>query len=316
MLRPRWAVLPAGAVVAALAFWAATLTGDTAETRADTTLDSEEQAFMSILNDYRAANQLPPVIIDSSLQAAAEWMSTDMGEENYFDHDDSLGRDPWTRLCDFNYCYNTWKGENIAAGYTTGADVFEGWRASSGHNRNMLGVHYVVMGLARVHTPGSTYGWYWTNDFGGLQVEPSPPAGPTNTPSPSPTATQQPTPTPTEAPTPSPTPTPSPSPVPTTPKPTKSPTPAPTESMPPHEAAADANCDTRITGVDSLTLLRFMAGLGDGGEACPLGAATTQGAEGTPDRGDVDCSGTITGGDAIRILRYTAGEQDVILGNC
>lgn len=310
----RWAVLPAGATIVALAFWAATLTGGATETRADTTLDSEEQAFMLILNDYRAENQLPPVIIDPSLQNAAEWMSTDMGEENYFDHDDSLGRDPWTRMCDFNYCHNTWKGENIAAGYTTGADVFEGWRASPGHNRNMLHERYVVMGLARVHTPGSTYGWYWTNDFGGLQVEPSPPAGPTITPSPRPTNTQSPSPT--QAPTPSPTPTPSPSPATTTPKPTKSPILTPMQTVSPHEAAADANCDTQVTGIDSLTVLRFMAGLDDGGDSCPMGGATAQGADGIPVRGDVDCSGTITGGDALRILRYTAGETDVLRGAC
>ena len=42
-------------------------------------------------------------------------------QKAYFSHTDSLGRDPWTRMCYFGYCYNTWKGENIAAGYVTAA---------------------------------------------------------------------------------------------------------------------------------------------------------------------------------------------------
>jgi hypothetical protein len=293
------------------------LTGGTAETQADTAIDSEEQAFMDLLNDYRAQNELGPVIIDPSMQNAAEWMSTDMGEQNYFAHDDSLGRDPWQRLCDFNYCYNTWKGENIAAGYTTGASVFQGWRESPGHNSNMLGVHYVVMGLARVRTQGSTYGWYWTNDFGGLQVEPSPPPAPTNTPTPQ---TSTPTPSPTQAPTATPTPTASPSPAPTTPQHTATPdptaTPTPHLTAKPEEAAADVDCDAVVTGLDSLHVLRFLTGLDEGDEGCPPIGASNVSAEGVPARGDVDCSGTINGADALRILRYTAGWADAILSSC
>ena len=148
-------------------------------------LDPEEQAFVVLLNDYRAQNGLGALSIDSSIQSAAEWMSTDMGENNYFSHTDSLGGLPWDRMCTFGYCYSTSKGENIAAGYVTAAAVFEGWRTSPGHNSNMLSESFVVMGIARVHTPGSAYGYYWTNDFGGYQAEPSPPPpAPTNTPSP------------------------------------------------------------------------------------------------------------------------------------
>jgi len=189
---------------------------------ADPQLDSEEQAFVTLINNYRAA-QNPPLgalTIDWQIQPASEWMSTDMGINSYFDHNDhcigdcvnghqysaSASRDPWTRMCQIGgYCYNTWKGENIAAGFNTAQSVFTAWQNSPGHNANMLGTHYTTMGVARVYTVGSTYGWYWTNDFGGYRSNATPPPRATNTSSPTPTPTPVPSPTPTPAVTPSPT---------------------------------------------------------------------------------------------------------------
>lgn len=286
---------------------------------ADTSIDSEEQIFINDLNSYREANSLPPLLIDPSLQAAADWMSTDLGTrtDNVFDHTDSTGRDPWTRMCDFGYCYNTWKGENIAAGYTTGDDVFAAWKASPGHNANMLGANYVVMGLARVYTQGSTYGWYWTNDFGGQVADPSPPPAPTNTPSPTssptptptvivhPTATRATTPTPTPAPTNAPSPTATP-----TPPPTPTPTPSPSSSPTPVVVDDDVNCDSLVTGADSVRILEFISDLPEGAPGCPLvGSAQPQTPHGGARYlGDLDCNGIVDGRDALIILRYIAGD--------
>jgi uncharacterized protein YkwD len=96
-------------------------------------------------------------------------------------HTDSLGRDAWTRICDFEYCYDTWVGENIAAGYSTAIDVFTAWKNSPDHNSNMLSSNYVAMGISRVYIAGSPYGWYWTNDFGGVQSNASAPSGSSST---------------------------------------------------------------------------------------------------------------------------------------
>jgi uncharacterized protein YkwD len=156
---------------------------------ASTTLDAEEQLFVSLINQYRQQNGLNTLSIDTSLQNAAEWMSTDMGVNNYFSHTDSLGRDPFVRMNAFGYNYNTWKGENIAAGTSSAQVAFNLWKGSSGHNANMLNPNYKVMGIARDDTPGSGYGWYWTNDFGGYVVPGTPtppPATPSPTPSPAP----------------------------------------------------------------------------------------------------------------------------------
>ena len=150
---------------------------------------------MNILNNYRTTNGKVPLLVDPDIQEAAEWMSEDMGVNEYFSHCDAYGnggqvspcpspcaapacRNPWTRMCDFGYCYNTYKGENIAAGYTTAQSVFNGWQSSPGHNSNMLGTNFRVMGIARVYVGGSPYGYYWTNDFGGYNPNPSPPPGP------------------------------------------------------------------------------------------------------------------------------------------
>jgi uncharacterized protein YkwD len=226
------------------------LAASASATSADPQLDSEEQAFVTLINNYRSQSGLGPLSIDWEMQASSDWMSADMGQKGYFSHTDSLGRDPWTRMCDFGYCYNTWKGENIAAGYTTAQSVFTAWQNSPGHNANMLGANYTAMGISRVYTAGSTYGWYWTNDFGGVNSNATPPASatpttpptltasptasPTNSPSPTPSPTHSSSPTPTPA-TPTPTPTPSPTPTPTpsptlTPTPTSSPT-SPTPSL-------------------------------------------------------------------------------------
>lgn len=104
----------------------------------------------------------------------------------------------------------------------------------------------------------------------------------------------------TEAPTPTPTPTPTDTPTPT---PTPSPTPTPTEP-PSQNRQGDINCDTNITSVDSLGILRFVAGLSPliQQEPCPD--------IGTGDPGffgDVDCKNLVTSVDALGVLRFVAG---------
>ena len=148
----------------------------------------KSRLFVSLINQYRQQNGLGTLAIDTSLQNAAEWMSTDMGVNNYFSHTDSLGRDPFVRMNAFGYNYNTWKGENIAAGTSSAQTVFNLWKGSSGHNANMLNPNYKVMGIARDDTPGSGYGWYWTNDFGGYSGSRRRQPTPSPTPSPAPSS--------------------------------------------------------------------------------------------------------------------------------
>jgi uncharacterized protein YkwD len=134
-------------------------------------LDSEEQAFVELINAYRSENGVPSLSSSPALNSAARWMSEDMAANDRFDHTDSLGRNLLERTADFGYNYNTWKGENLAAGTDTATYAFETWRDSPAHDSNMLDPNFVAIGVARAYDSHSTYGWYWTTDFGGFNDE-------------------------------------------------------------------------------------------------------------------------------------------------
>lgn len=130
-------------------------------------MDTEEQQFLVLINNYRAQNSLPALGLSYTLTRASAWKSADLGINEYFAHDD-LTRTWVERIRDCGYGYNTWAGENIAAGVTTAQQVFDIWKNSPGHNANMLGANYHSIGIDRYYAPGSPYGWYWTTDFGGF----------------------------------------------------------------------------------------------------------------------------------------------------
>jgi uncharacterized protein YkwD len=151
-------------------------------------LDSEESAFLTILNNYRAQNGVGPLQVSAALQNAARWMSNDMAANNRASHIDSLGRSPQARFEAFGYSSYP-SGENIAGGFPDAQTVFNQWlnacdpdptgTCTYAHRRNMLGSGYAATGIARAYNFNSAYGWYWTNDFGGSVDQPStpPPTG-------------------------------------------------------------------------------------------------------------------------------------------
>lgn len=132
------------------------------------TIDAEEQGVLKLINDYRAQNGLGALRVSAALTRAADWMSADMAAKNYFNHTDSVGRDPFTRMAAFGYGYNTFKGENIAAGYGDAARTFNLWRNSPSHNAAMLNPNFNVLGISRAYSATTTYKWYWTTNFGGF----------------------------------------------------------------------------------------------------------------------------------------------------
>lgn len=153
-------------------------------TGANPILDTEESAFVILLNNYRTSIGLNPLQVSISLTRAADWFDKDLTtrtDKTNLRHDDSLGRDYVARLADFGYGYDTWTGENIAGGQLTAQQVFDDWLASPIHAIHMRDPHYTTMGIARYYSAATKYGWYWTNDFGGVndpQVVPPAPPGP------------------------------------------------------------------------------------------------------------------------------------------
>ena len=158
----------------------------------DLSIDSEEQAFLGLINQYRAQNGLGALTISTNLTRSAVWHGADMGAKNYFSHTDSLGRSPSARAMDCGY--PTGAGQNIAAGtnWSSAQSAFTAWKNSSGHNANMLYASYKQIGIARVYQSGSTYGWYWVTDFGTMNDGTSGGAGGGGTTNPTPTPTQPP----------------------------------------------------------------------------------------------------------------------------
>ena len=123
----------------------------------DATLDAEERAFLVLINNYRAQSGLGPLTLSYGLTKASAWKSADMATNAYFPHD-GLTRTWVERIRDCGYGYNTYLGENIAAGYSTAQAVFDAWRKSPGHNANMLGANYTPIVIGRYVLAGSPYG--------------------------------------------------------------------------------------------------------------------------------------------------------------
>jgi hypothetical protein len=136
--------------------------------------DPEERQFLQLINEYRANNGLEPLTLSDTLSVSSERHSQDMAEYGFFAHDTvtssyyPAGSRPWDRMAAEGYDYNTFKGENIAAGYETAEESFQAWRESPSHNHAMLDANYRAIGIGRVNVPGSIHGWYWTTDFGGV----------------------------------------------------------------------------------------------------------------------------------------------------
>jgi uncharacterized protein YkwD len=157
---------PAAASLLAVVGLLSVLTPQLAEAAS---LDSAEQDLVARINAFRAARSLPTLTVSDTLTAAAKWMSVDMGARNYFAHTSLDGRSPTQRMADAGYpAAGTWTGEDLAAGYTTPADVLNGWINSPAHYAVLINPKYRAIGVGRGYASGSTYGWYWTADFGGV----------------------------------------------------------------------------------------------------------------------------------------------------
>jgi uncharacterized protein YkwD len=139
--------------------------------------DSEGWAFLTLINNYRAQNGVGKLQVSATLQGAAQWMSADMAAKNYVNHTDSLGRSSGFRLYDFGYFYSPW-GENIAGGYSDAQSMFTGFQTACdpdatgactyAHRKNMLNPSFQAIGIGRAYGSNSSFGWYWTTDFGGV----------------------------------------------------------------------------------------------------------------------------------------------------
>ena len=103
-----------------------------------------------------------PLVMQRNLRCSSRLHSVDMVERNFFAHTNPSGVDPGTRIEQAGYNWNTY-GENIAAGYQTAQQVFDGWHDSPGHCSNMMSDWFTEIGIGYYDTQGYPY---WTQNFG------------------------------------------------------------------------------------------------------------------------------------------------------
>ena len=103
---------------------------------------SYESALLASINDYRRANNLGILQTDAILTGLAQDHSEYMIDQGTLSHD---GFNDRFDNSERNLCV-----ENVGWNYKTGQAQFEGWRTSSGHNKNMLNNQITAIGLARV----------------------------------------------------------------------------------------------------------------------------------------------------------------------
>ncbi|MBW3631633.1 MAG: CAP domain-containing protein [Chloroflexi bacterium] len=128
--------------------------------------DSEERAFLDLINDYRRKNGAGNLSLQNQLGAAADHHSQDMANKNYFSHQLSNGDSAEKNIERFGYTNWSFIGENIAAGQETANEVMEAWKSSPDHDKGMRNKNFTEIGIGRAYNKNSKYGWYWTTTFG------------------------------------------------------------------------------------------------------------------------------------------------------
>jgi uncharacterized protein YkwD len=149
-----------------------------------TATPAEEMIFL--VNELRGQVGLPPLKLNPKLMLSAQAYATKMGSNNFFGHndpDDNCSK-PWDRMTAAGYTGWNAAAENIAAGYSTARDAFEGFRKSPGHYRTMvnpnlrdIGAGYardpadsndvrIISNCPNFSTRSGPYVHYWVQNFG------------------------------------------------------------------------------------------------------------------------------------------------------
>jgi uncharacterized protein YkwD len=131
------------------------------------TPDSEELAFLALLNDYRAQRHVRRLTLQPQLGAAAEYHAQDMADNDYVDHTLSNGDSPLANIEHHGYENFVYWGEVIAAGFETAAEAISALKTSPSHDAMMCGKHFRQAGIGRAYNASSFHGWYWVVTFGG-----------------------------------------------------------------------------------------------------------------------------------------------------
>ncbi|WP_210495434.1 CAP domain-containing protein [Microvirga antarctica] len=121
------------------------------EVTGSSTSDASQAA--ALISAYRVSKGLPPVTVDSRLNQAAAYQARAVAAAGTLSHG-SFG----SRMQEFGVM--GYSAENLSAGSATVDGAINRWKASPGHNSNLLMPQARRIGLARADAKGG-YGRYW-----------------------------------------------------------------------------------------------------------------------------------------------------------
>jgi uncharacterized protein YkwD len=117
------------------------------------TSTSDAAAAASIISAYRTSRGLSPVTVDTQLNKAAEHQARVVAAAGKLSHGNFASRMD-------QYGIAGYSAENLSAGSSSVSGAVERWKASPGHNSNLLMPQARKIGLARADAKGG-YGRYW-----------------------------------------------------------------------------------------------------------------------------------------------------------
>lgn len=127
----------------------------------------EEQLF-ALINAEREKAELPPLELSPELAMSASRHSADMAANNYFGHTNLNGVNFADRILKTGFTFSA-AGENLYAGngpYNSPENAVTSWMNSPEHRANILSPDFTYIGLGYRFNSKSTYGGYYTADFG------------------------------------------------------------------------------------------------------------------------------------------------------
>jgi uncharacterized protein YkwD len=131
--------------------------GDSPVAPLDPELDADVGQFVQMMNTHRMSVGCSPLAWNESVAAVAQSHSQDMVARGFFDHTNPSGKSARDRLEDAGIPWSSY-GENIAAGYNSGAAVLNGWLDSPGHRSNIENCTHTEHGVGLVSG-------HWTHVF-------------------------------------------------------------------------------------------------------------------------------------------------------
>ncbi len=122
-----------------------------------TTSKEHAAAAARSISVYRQQHGLPPVQVDWALMGAAEEQARAIAAMDGLSHD---AAGPFVKRMGRHGVKGA-AAENLGAGAQTPERTLERWRASPGHNENLLMPEARRIGLVSAHAPNTRYKHFW-----------------------------------------------------------------------------------------------------------------------------------------------------------